>query len=113
MSLPRPSFLAVKAVDDYPNPLSGLYNFNRPGFRPWYVNPTFWTAWGPMALFVRVLGGRAPGTGGDKYHPQGYDLKTIGPKPQEGKGLDEMRTTVEFFKARGSAGCPFPHGRKN
>lgn len=56
---------------------------------------------------MRVLGGRAPGTGGDKYQPQGYDLKTIGPKPQEGKGLDEMSTTVEFLKAHGIDGCPF------
>jgi hypothetical protein len=59
-----------------------------------------------------MLGGRAPGMGGDKYYPQGYDLETIGPKPQEGKGLNEMRTTVEFLKVRGSAGCPFSNGGK-
>lgn len=59
-----------------------------------------------------MLGARAPGTGGDKYYPQGYDLMTIGPKPQEGKGLEEMRATVEFLKARGSAGCPFSNGGK-
>jgi hypothetical protein len=113
LSLPRPSFLAVKAVDEEPNLLPGFYNFNHYGFQPWYVKPTFWTIWGPLALLVRALGGRAPGTGGDKYRPQGYNLETIGPKSQEGKGLDEMRTTVEFMKARGSAGCPFTHGRKS
>lgn len=63
-----------------------------------------------MALFVRSLGGRAPGTGGDKYYPSGYNLKTIGPKPQEGKGLDEMKITVEFMGSRGIPGCPFHNG---
>lgn len=62
---------------------------------------------------MRVLGGRPPGTGGDKYLPQGYDLETIGPKHQEGKGLDEMKTTIEFMKARGLAHCPFSQGRMN
>ncbi|PQE21362.1 dephospho- kinase protein [Rutstroemia sp. NJR-2017a BBW] len=112
LSLPRPSFLAVKAVEDDANPLSGLYNFNYLGLRPWYVKPTFWRSWGPVALLLGILGGRAPGTGGDKYYPQGYDLKTIGPKPQEGKGLDEMRTTIEFLKARGSVNCPFSNREK-
>lgn len=65
----------------------------------------------PLALFVRALGGRAPGTGGDRYHPQGYDLKTIGPKPQEGKGLDEMDTMVEVIKSRGLTSCPFHVGK--
>lgn len=51
---------------------------------------------GSHGALCEVLGSRAPGTGGDKYHPQGYNLKTIGPEPQEGKGLDEMRSTIEF-----------------
>ncbi|KAF2174942.1 hypothetical protein K469DRAFT_724916 [Zopfia rhizophila CBS 207.26] len=101
--LPRPSFLAVKAVDDDPNPVSGLYNFNHVGFQPWYIEPTF----------GQPLGGRAPGTRGDKYHPQGYNLQTIGPKPQEGKGIDEMMATVEYLKKRGSSQCPFSYGRKS
>ncbi|RDL30743.1 Uncharacterized protein BP5553_10088 [Venustampulla echinocandica] len=109
--LPRPSFLAVKPVDDDPNPLSGLYNFNHNNFQPWYVKPSFWATWNPVAVFVRSLGGRAPGTAGDRYHPSGYDLMTIGPKPQEGKGLDEMRTTIEFMETRGLADCPFHSGK--
>jgi hypothetical protein len=102
----------VKALEDDLNPLSGLYNFDHFSLRPWYVKPTFWTIWGPVALLLRILGGRTPGTGGDKYYPQGYDLKTIGPKPQEGKGLDEMNATVEFLKARGSSSCPFSNKGK-
>ncbi|PVH81288.1 hypothetical protein DL98DRAFT_490331 [Cadophora sp. DSE1049] len=107
LCLPRPSFLAVKAVEDHPDRPSGLYSFNHPNLRPWYVKPTVWTRWGPLALTLRLLGGKVPGDSGDRYHPQGYDLETIGPRPQEGKGLDEMRTTVEFLKSRGSAVCPF------
>ncbi|OBT48208.1 hypothetical protein VE00_00979 [Pseudogymnoascus sp. WSF 3629] len=110
LHLPRPSFRAVKLVDDDPNPLSGLYNFNHNNFQPWYVKPSFWAKWSPLAIFVRSLGGRAPGTGGDRYHPSGYDLKTIGPKPQEGKGLDEMKVMVEFMGSRGIPGCPFHNG---
>lgn len=60
---------------------------------------------------MRSLGGRAPGTGGDRYHPLGYDLKTIGPKPQEGKGLNEMKMMVEFMGSRGIPGCPFHNGK--
>lgn len=109
--LPRPSFLAVKPVDDVPNPLSGLYNFNHNNFQPWYVKPSFWATLSPVALFIRALGRRAPGTEGDKYHPQGYDLKTIGPKPQEGKGLDEMNMMIEVLKIRGLTSCPFHIGK--
>ncbi|KAH8668250.1 hypothetical protein BGZ60DRAFT_376511 [Tricladium varicosporioides] len=107
LSLPRPAFLAVKAVDDKTNPLSGLYNFNHLSLRPWYIRPTFWTRWGPVALLLRSLGGKPPGPGGEKYHPEGYDLMTIGPQPQEGKGIEEMKTAIEYMKARGETGCPF------
>ncbi|KAF3016514.1 hypothetical protein E8E14_011234 [Neopestalotiopsis sp. 37M] len=42
-----------------------------------------------------------------KYHPQGYDLQTIGPRPQEGKGMENMNATVEFLKMRNIDRCPF------
>ncbi|KAH6680464.1 hypothetical protein B0J14DRAFT_266164 [Halenospora varia] len=112
LSPPRPSFLAVEAVDGKTNPLSGLYNFNHLSLRPWYIKPTFLTRWGLVALLLRSLGGKPPGLGGEKYHPGGYDLMTIGPQPQEGKGTAEMKTTIEFMKARGETGCPFSKGGK-
>ncbi|KAF2141144.1 uncharacterized protein K452DRAFT_327340 [Aplosporella prunicola CBS 121167] len=113
LALPRPSFLAVKLVDDKPNPASGLYNFRHLGFQPWYIKPDFWAKWSPSALLMRVFGARAPGTAGERYRPQGYDLKTIGPQPQEGKGLDDMMATVEYLKSRGESGCPFSKMGKN
>ncbi|KAI5918854.1 hypothetical protein F4810DRAFT_690267, partial [Camillea tinctor] len=112
LSFPRPSFLAVHNVEAQKNPVTGLYNFTQLTGQPWYVKPTFWSKWGPSALLLRAFGARAPGSFGDKYRPQGYDLNTIGPKPQEGKGLDDMAATVEFLQTRGSIGCPFSRGPK-
>jgi hypothetical protein len=48
-----------------------------------------------------------PGSQGDRFQPQGYDLMKIGPEPQKGKGLEEMTTAVSIIKARGVATCPF------
>ncbi|KAF4156841.1 hypothetical protein CNMCM8927_004468 [Aspergillus lentulus] len=111
LALPRPSFLAAKLVHDTPNPETNLYNFERKGLQPWYVRPTLWSKWGPGALLVRIFGGRMPGSGGDRYLPQGYDLMTIGPEPQKGKGLEEMSLDMEVIKARGVATCPFSQAK--
>ncbi|EKG16658.1 hypothetical protein MPH_06112 [Macrophomina phaseolina MS6] len=46
-SLPRPNLLAVKAVQDEANPVTGMYNFDHAGFQPWYIKPTFWAKWNP------------------------------------------------------------------
>ncbi|KAH6651574.1 hypothetical protein BKA67DRAFT_593451 [Truncatella angustata] len=109
--LPRPSLFAVKAVEN-DNTETGFYNFPQVIPQPWYVKPTFWSMWGPAAILFRALGGRAPGSMGDRYHPQGYNLWTIGPKPQEGKGRAEMAAAIDFMKTRGSTGCPFSHKTK-
>ncbi|EAW16397.1 uncharacterized protein NFIA_057460 [Aspergillus fischeri NRRL 181] len=111
LALPRPSFLAVKLVHDTPNPETNLYNFDRKGLQPWYVRPTLWSRWGPGALLVRIFGGKMPGSGGDRYLPQGYNLMTIGPEPQKGKGLQEMSLDMEVIKARGVATCPFSQAK--
>ncbi|KAG2414548.1 hypothetical protein HFD88_003739 [Aspergillus terreus] len=111
LALPRPSFLAVKLVHDTPNPATQLYNFERMGLQPWYIRPTIWSKWGPAALLVRVFGGKMPGSRGDRYQPQGYDLLTIGPEPQKGKGLEEMNLDIEVIKARGVATCPFSQAK--
>ncbi|RYP11826.1 hypothetical protein DL767_011441 [Monosporascus sp. MG133] len=105
-SLPRPEFLAYSSVSSTPN-AEGLYNFSHAGFQPWYIQPSFWTIWSPGSVLLRALGARKPGSNGDRYKPKGYDLKTIGPAPQEGKGFKEMEATVEFMKSRGVGECPF------
>lgn len=107
LCLPRPSFLAVKPVHDAPNPDTHLFNFEQKTLQPWYVRPTFWSMWGPQALMLRALGGRIPGSRGDRYMPGGYDLKTIGPEPQKGRGLEEMELDVKAIMAKGLVTCPF------
>ncbi|GLB17223.1 hypothetical protein AtubIFM61612_007085 [Aspergillus tubingensis] len=107
LALPRPTFRAVKLVHDVPNQETKLYNFERKVLQPWYIRPTAWSKWGPEALLVRLFGGKVPGSRGDRYQPQGYDLMTIGPEPQRGRGVDEMRGDIEVIKARGVAMCPF------
>lgn len=111
LTLPRPSFLAVKPVHDTANPETHLYNFERKGLQPWYIQPTFWSKWGPGALLVRIFGGRVPGSRGDRYIPHGYDLMTIGPEPQKGKGLDTMALDIEIIKKRAVATCPFSQAK--
>ncbi|KAF4863230.1 Mycophenolic acid synthesis protein B [Colletotrichum siamense] len=111
LSLPRPTSSAVRLVDDAVNPQSKLYNFQRKVLQPWYMKPTFWSTWGPAALLLRSLGAKAPGSQGDRYYPQGYDLMTIGPEPQKGKGIDEMTSDIETIKGRGVATCPFSHAK--
>lgn len=71
------------------------------------MQPTFWSKWGLGALLVRALGGKVPGARGDRYHPQGYDLMTIGPEPQKEHGADEMMSDMEVIRARGVVTCPF------
>ncbi|CRG92046.1 hypothetical protein PISL3812_09101 [Talaromyces islandicus] len=110
-AVPRPLFLAVRPVHDTPNPETHLYNFERKGLQPWYMKPTFWSKWGPGALMVRILGGKIPGSRGDRYEPQGYDMMTIGPAPQKGKGQEEMRLQIEAIKAKGVATCPFSQAK--
>lgn len=106
LALPRPEFFAYQSVASTPN-AEGLYNFSHGGFQPWYVQPGFLSIWSPSAVLLRMFGARKPGSEGDRYKPTGYDLKTIGPPPQEGKGLEEMRATVEFMMGRGAGECPF------
>ncbi|KAL5441337.1 hypothetical protein PMIN06_009389 [Paraphaeosphaeria minitans] len=106
LALPRPQAFAYESVDAAPNS-AGLYNFSHSGFQPWYVLPTFRSLWHPTAVLLRFIGARKPGSRGDRYKPTGYDLKTIGPLPQEGRGLEEMIATVTDMEKRRLNNCPF------
>ena len=75
------------------------------------MKPSLVSKWGPGALLVKTFGGRVPGSRGDKYIPQGYDLMTIGPEPQKGKGIEEMVPDIEVIKAKGVATCPFSQAK--
>jgi hypothetical protein len=113
LALPRSSSSAVKLVDEMPNQETRLYNFQRKTLQPWYVKPTFSSKWGLGAMLVRALGGKVPGSRGDRYQPGGYDLMTIGPEPQKEHGAEEMMSDIEAIKARGVATCPFSQAKAN
>ncbi|RAH67581.1 uncharacterized protein BO66DRAFT_379237 [Aspergillus aculeatinus CBS 121060] len=106
-----PRFSAVKPVHETADPRTNRYHFDRHTLQPWYMEPTLWSTWGPGALLVRMLGGKVPGSRGDRYHPQGYDLMTIGPDPQKERGAEEMRSDIEVIKARAMATCPFSQAK--
>ncbi|KAF5689920.1 hypothetical protein FCIRC_1154 [Fusarium circinatum] len=106
-SLPRPAFLASKAIAESPNPDTGLYNLTHFSAEPWYTKPSWWTTHGPSAQMIRVLGGKIPESVSSKFKPQGYDLTTIGPQPQEGKGMDSMAATISGFESQDLTTCPF------
>ncbi|KAK3938951.1 hypothetical protein QBC46DRAFT_155056 [Diplogelasinospora grovesii] len=107
LAFPRLASQAIKPVHEFPNPDTHLYNFDRKGLQPWYMKPTFWSKWSPGAVLVKVFGGKPPGSCGDRFHPQGYDLMTIGPETQRGKGIEEMKSDMEVIRARSVATCPF------
>lgn len=109
LALPR--YGAVKLVHETPDEKTGLYHFGRKTLQPWYMEPNFWSSWGPGALIVRAFGGKIPGSRGDRYHPQGYDLMTIGPEPQKEKGSCEMISDIEVIRSRGVATCPFSQAK--
>ncbi|KAJ5568977.1 hypothetical protein N7450_011463 [Penicillium hetheringtonii] len=111
LTLPRSDSAAVKLVHEMPNPEPNLYNFEEKGLQPWYIKPTFWSKWGPGSFIVRVFGGKVPGSRGDRYQPRGYDLMTIGPDPQKGRGMEEMKSDIEEIRARSIATCPFSQAK--
>ncbi|KAL8686601.1 MAG: hypothetical protein Q9224_005397, partial [Gallowayella concinna] len=72
LSLPRPSFLRVKALEDLNS--DGRYTVSFWEGAPYYVTPTMWRRWGPEAWASRLLGLPVPGDEGAKYYPQGYKI---------------------------------------
>lgn len=99
--------MAVKALEEKEN-RNGLFHYPISTFQPWYVKPSFWNKFGPIALLFRLLGAKPAGSKGDRFFPQGYDLWNIGPDPNYGKGREDMESTVKLVKTRAAAGgCPF------
>lgn len=105
LSLPRPSFLAVTALDDERNSDTGKYNVHVYFAHPWYVKPTFAARWGPTALVKRMLGGAVP-SGDERYAPGGYEIPELGPEKLRGQGSEEMEGTRAWMRERRGMGCP-------
>ncbi|KAJ5681353.1 uncharacterized protein N7477_001293, partial [Penicillium maclennaniae] len=85
LALPRPSFIRLDVFTEKPNEHGRNYVTYYEG-APFYVQPTIWNRWGPVAWFKWAMEHPLPGDDGDKYYPQGYYSPDLGPKYFEGKG---------------------------
>ncbi|KAF1832410.1 NAD(P)-binding protein [Decorospora gaudefroyi] len=81
--LPRPYCLRVKWFTEM-NGHSGRAHFCSYTAHPWYIKPSFSARWGPKALILRAFGGMVPGN--QKYCPDGYRIRELGPEELVGKG---------------------------
>ncbi|KAJ5733999.1 hypothetical protein N7493_002785 [Penicillium malachiteum] len=107
LALPRPNFLRLDVFTEEPNKHGRNFILFYEG-APYYVQPTIWNRWGPMAWLKWALGQPLPGDDGDKYYPQGYSTADLGPKYFEGKGRKEVEMIKEDIRAQRVGRCPFP-----
>ncbi|KAI2733497.1 hypothetical protein CBS147332_512 [Penicillium roqueforti] len=106
LSLPRPYFMRFASSTEEPDENDRFF-LTEWEAAPYYVKPTFWNRWGPMALLTRAIGRAVPGDEGDKYYPTGYSVADIGPKYFEGKGRKQLEETLVEFKEYRTGKCPF------
>ncbi|KAJ6015935.1 hypothetical protein N7540_010526 [Penicillium herquei] len=107
LALPRPNFLRLDVFTEEPNKHGRNFVLVYEG-APYYVQPTIWNRWGPIAWLKWTLGQPLPGDDGDKYYPQGYYTADLGPKYFEGKGRKEVEMIKEDIRAQRVGRCPFP-----
>jgi hypothetical protein len=112
LGLPRPSFLTHRAIPSHPDPVTKRYSPGAYEAYPYYVKPTLWRRYNPVALLRWVSGGDRPGDKPEKYHPEGYKIEELGPPRWMGKGLDWMEADVKRGKevVPGGGTCPFGFG---
>ncbi|KAI0440787.1 hypothetical protein F4803DRAFT_455054 [Xylaria telfairii] len=90
------------------DPKTGRINTLLPyGNYPFYVKPTIWNRWGPLAWAIWLYGGKLPGDDPDQHLPQGYLWTDLGPRNRMGLGVQEMEVDIERLKAADRRGCPF------
>ncbi|KAF9890271.1 hypothetical protein FE257_006185 [Aspergillus nanangensis] len=106
LALPRPYFLRFTNFTEEENE-DGRIFITQWDAAPYYVKPTFWNRWGPVAWLTWVMGRPLPGDDGSKYYPQGYYIPDVGPKYFEGKGRKPLEKTMEELKVSRTGGCPF------
>jgi hypothetical protein len=107
VALPRPSFLRLDVFTEEPNKHGRNFVLFYEG-APFYVQPTIWNRWGPVAWFKWALGQPLPGDDGDKYYPQGYHTADLGPRYFEGKGRKEVIRIREELRVQRMGQNPFP-----
>ncbi|KAJ5144559.1 hypothetical protein N7448_001951 [Penicillium atrosanguineum] len=107
LALPRPSFMRLDVFTEKPNEHGRNYVTFYEG-APFYVQPTIWNRWGPVAWIKWAMGQPLPGDDGDKYYPRGYCTPDLGPKYFEGKGRKELEMIKDTLRQQRLGQCPFP-----
>jgi hypothetical protein len=108
LCLPRPYFLRRRHLLDHPNPKTGRYNVARWRVHPWYARPSsFKNLWG-IGNWLRWMRGSPPlPLPSEKFLPEGYKIREVGPPQFTGKGGEEMDEIEETLKGRRLDVCPF------
>ncbi|QQK47161.1 Permease, cytosine/purine, uracil, thiamine, allantoin [Penicillium digitatum] len=106
LALPRPYFLRATLFTEEPDQNNRFF-LTQWDAAPYYVKPTFWNRWGPMAWLSWALGRPLPGDEGDKYYPTGYSIADVGPKQFERKGRKQMDEILLELKEHRTGKCPF------
>ncbi|KAL3420706.1 hypothetical protein PVAG01_07151 [Phlyctema vagabunda] len=111
LALPRASFMRFRQVSDQPDKKTGRYHWSTYQAHPYYNKPSFLNRWGPMGLFVWLMGGDVPGSKGDKYIPEGYTFEEVGPRGLKKRGGEQTREIEERLRLERPSGCPFAVSR--
>lgn len=107
-ALPRPNFMRSCSFTESPDPITGASHVVTWQAEPFYVQPTLWNRWlSPAAIMSRLVGFPLPGDGGLQYHPDGYDLATMGPDKFKDKGRDYLEAEMSVLEQVRRGQCPF------
>jgi hypothetical protein len=99
--------MAVRDVSDKADTKTGRYYLKSYVALPYYVKPSIANRWSPEALLQWVLGFDVPGMKGNRYWPQGYLIKEVGPEEMINKGQDLMTEWEQKLTIERPSGCPF------
>ena len=74
---------------------------------PYYVKPTLWNRYGPLAWSNRAMGLPLPGDDGNTYFPQGFKVDEVGPRSLSGRGATFAEEAKEKVTKMRMNRCPF------
>jgi hypothetical protein len=105
-ALPRPWVLRNRKVSDDVG-AGGRVQLCEYQAEPYYVAPTLWNRWGPLAWVKRISGLPVPGDKPGEYKPGGFLTGEVGPKGKERAGKKEHEKGMDVLMGQGRGGCPF------
>lgn len=106
LALPRPYFLRRSPLSRTPTD-QGTYFTTKYDAEPFYVKPTIWGRWGPVAWMSWSMGLPLPGDDGDRFFPGGYRISEVGPTKMRGKGGEYVQESCNRLERTRTGGCPF------